>query len=343
MTGRGTNGLLPLENYAEKQKCPENPTKRQYPDLDTANRIAAQRTREAKMHITAYLCDGCGLYHLTSKGAGDKKPLRLPDGTLSTPALEDRRKQEIVVLTPPPELAQPEEEVDPESLPLVLGNKNARMKALVAFLKDKDETTTKEVRDLLGLTRQGCYAYLRELGWTTSMGNSASWVRNDGTERESSNFEVFRSKTDRGLKALDAALTERMTITTQEALELSGLGVDTVRSHLRDLGWTMHLGRKAHWNAPSSLTPEVTPVEVVEEVVEPAPKLVNVTPIQAEKAQAFANAELEASISRHPASQLSPWTDFQSDRVRHIPLGDIIDTLEAAGLEVSLRTRRARS
>lgn len=49
--------------------------------------------------------------------------------------------------------------------------------------------------------------------------------------------------------------------------------------------------------------------------------------------------EVKLATLRHPAG--SAWDDLTGDpRLRHIALGDLIDTLEAVGLELRIQTRR---
>jgi hypothetical protein len=49
---------------------------------------------------------------------------------------------------------------------------------------------------------------------------------------------------------------------------------------------------------------------------------------------------VELAKRRHPSSQDAGWRLMtQMDRIRHMPIGDLIDTLEAVGLELRIQTR----
>lgn len=275
MTGRGTNGLHPLEVYSTRQKCKTHPSKRQFQTSEEATRMAIDRSKAAKMPIVAYACDDCGYFHLTSRPSNDKVVTK-EGGVISTRAIERRTPADVAPLVARLELPDAEnDEVDPETLPLVYGNKGARVKALAAFVEGKDRVTTTELVEEIGVGRQ------------------------------------------------------------------------IISEYMKSLGWKVHAGRFAHWYLPKESQVEVEAVVVepdvpVEEPVveEPRIKLSLVTPEAAEKAQAFADQELKASVRRHPAAQVAGWRPMENlDRLRHIPLGDLLDTLQVAGLEVRIQVR----
>lgn len=134
-------------------------------------------------------------------------------------------------------------------------------------------------------------------------------------------------------KGVVALLEGRTEISSREIKETLGISQNTVMVHMRQLGWKNGTGRSAKWTPkPGTL--------VTEPHLRPVP-----TPLQVEKAQAFAGAErkeLEASVARHPASQLNSWRNLEMDRVRHVPLGDLVDVLSAAGVELRIQTRGER-
>lgn len=248
MTGKGSNGLLVHENLKHQQskrvidrkaelaltKCTAMPTKRQWHDRDEAIREAEARSEAAKMAIYAYKCPACEFYHLTRKFGPD---------------IVTREKVAA--------------EVDTrwEAMPLVLGDKTTRMRALSGWLAEQESPTTADI--------------IAEFNWHST----------------------------------------------------------TVATYMAELGWTCSKGRHAKWTRVELAEAEAKPEE--------APAAV-ITPLAVAKVKVSAQTELEASIARHPASQMNPWASFQMDRVRHIPLGDILDVLDAAGVELSIRTREKR-
>lgn len=132
------------------------------------------------------------------------------------------------------------------------------------------------------------------------------------------NWEVFPAKPGNSAaiqKMLAALLEGRTEIASSEVIQKLELSRPTMRKHMEAAGWKSGSGRTAKW------TPKATTLAAVTPIQEPV------------------NIELEASIARHPASQINPWSEFGMDRVRHIPLGDLIDTLAAAGVELRIQTR----
>jgi hypothetical protein len=156
MTG-GKNGSTPAQNLAqlrrkpvfetvaevEPTKCPSHPTKRMWEDPMDAVREAEVRSIAAKMPIAAYRCDACGNAHLCK--ASSVRP-----GSL---------------------LTRPEPE-----LPLVLGNADAKRKALREFLDGRSSATTDELMALLEVGRKSVGSYMTELDWYNTRGRNARWV-----------------------------------------------------------------------------------------------------------------------------------------------------------------------
>lgn len=154
------------------------------------------------------------------------------------------------------------------------------------------------------------------------------------------NWEVFTAKPanpEAIRKMLGQYLEGRTEVTSAEVCEALGLTQSTVAKYMLERRWFNSKGRHAKWR------PEVTTV-IEEPVEEPQAKvtpLPMVTPLQVIKARQFADEE--ASRSRHPASLDAGWmplADFE--RLRHIPLGDIIDTLAVAGIQIRVQQRSIR-
>lgn len=120
-------------------------------------------------------------------------------------------------------------------------------------------------------------------------------------------------------KMLAAWLGDKERVATAEIIEQFGFGRKTTMVMMRELGWQNGTGRSARWRR-----------------IEPA------VPAASAQVTATGSAQLEAAIARHPASSGIAWRDFLSDPVRHQPLGDILDTLLAAGMEVRIQVRSPR-
>lgn len=244
MTG-GKNGSTPLQNLTqlrrkpvfdepaelEHSKCPSHPTKRMWTSEIDAIREAEVRTIAAKIPIAAYRCNACGDIHLAKRA-------NVQPGSLIERA--------------------PMPEPDP---PVVLGNPEAKRKALREYLESHETATTADLCELLDLGRKSLTAYMAEHPtWYNTRGAAAVWkIRAPKPVDEAvdnppapANFEVFKGKgmTTRNLKALDAAQ------------------------------------------------------------------------------------------SRHPSSKNVGWKPMENlERIRHLPLGDLLDTFAAAGMEVRILVR----
>jgi len=239
----GGNGNTPQENLIhlrskrvhaepatlERSKCPSHPTKRAWPNPLEAIREAEARSEAAKMAIVAYKCDACEQYHLCKRANAH------PGSVVEREALPERE------------------------LSVVLGNKEARIKALAGLLNGRTEVTSAEIEDFLGVGIKTYGPMMRTLKWYNTRGRHARWVPNPTpatVEVRSTgvppNFEVFKGKgmTKRNLHALDD------------------------------------------------------------------------------------------SASRHPAAAQAGWRPMTKlDSIRHMPLGDLIDTLHAAGMEIRIQVR----
>jgi hypothetical protein len=50
---------------------------------------------------------------------------------------------------------------------------------------------------------------------------------------------------------------------------------------------------------------------------------------------------LDAAQSRHPSSQNVGWKPMENlERIRHMPIGDLLDTFAAAGMDVRILVRQ---
>lgn len=139
-------------------------------------------------------------------------------------------------------------------------------------------------------------------------------------------------------KVLAGFLAEHDSATTEELMELLSVGRKAIGGYMHELGWHNTRGRHAKWIRDAG----------------------TVTPEAAAKAQAFADAEAAAvpagfevfkgkgrhlkpvddSMSRHPSAQHVGWMPMENlNPIIHIPLGDVVAVLKAAGLELRLQTR----
>jgi hypothetical protein len=94
---------------------------------------------------------------------------------------------------------------------------------------------------------------------------------------------------------------------------------------MAEVGWRNTLGRHARW-IPENAPDEVTAPQRLHAVDKPVDKPV------------------ELAMRRHPSTQNAGWRPTViPDKIRHVALGDFLDTLEAVGLEFRLMTREKES
>lgn len=111
---------------------------------------------------------------------------------------------------------------------------------------------------------------------------------------------------------------------TNEIVSEFGWHRKTVSDYMVTLGYVAERGRGARW-AKRQQVERVAKLELV-----PAPEEKH-TP----------TPELEAAMRRHPAALAAGWEVIaRDDLVRHISLGDFIDSLAVAGVEVRIQVRR---
>jgi hypothetical protein len=245
MTG-GKNGSTPLQNLTqlrrkpvfevaaelEHSKCPSHPTKRMWTNEIDAIREAEVRSIAAKIPIAAYRCTACGDIHLA-------KRTNVREGSL--------------IERPP---------LPGSELPVVLGNPEAKRKALREYLESHETATTADLCELLDIGRKSLTSYMADHPtWYNTRGAAAVWKQRTPAPVDEpvdnppapANFEVFKGKgqSARNLKALDAAQ------------------------------------------------------------------------------------------SRHPSSQNVGWKPMENlERIRHMPIGDLLDTFAAAGMDVRILVRQ---
>jgi len=180
---RGSNGLAPIVNVSARAKCPDSPTKKKFLTSDEAWTEAHKRSEEAGVDIAPYACAGCGAFHLTRKVNGSDVLTRQDGGKVVTGAQRRKGRNHPVFARPVERVTLPE----PESTePPIPGNRDARLKALRAWLEDGREPTTKEVADTLSgsVARDTVRDLMRSLGYRNTGGRSARWVRKDGSGQE---------------------------------------------------------------------------------------------------------------------------------------------------------------
>ena len=142
--------------------------------------------------------------------------------------------------------------------------------------------------------------------------------------QRANDFEVFvkPGNAEARRKVLSQFLQGQGSVTTEEVIDYLGVGRAVVGKCMTELGWHSTRGRSARWipNAESApIAPLVQPLRAVGSPVD---------------------KPVELAKRRHPSSQDAGWRLMtQMDRIRHMPIGDLIDTLEAVGLELRIQTR----
>jgi Ni/Co efflux regulator RcnB len=166
----GTNGLAPIEQLNERQKCPDAPTKRKYRNQDAAWKAAHEATEKNGVLIAPYACPGCGAYHLTRKVDGSDVLTR-QDGPIVLTGAQRRKMAKHPAAAPvPARVTLPEPET-----PLVAGNRDARRKMLLGWLADNPTPATHEVRAFLNVTGPTVRTDMLAVGWTQE--RRGHWTR----------------------------------------------------------------------------------------------------------------------------------------------------------------------
>lgn len=158
-----TNGLPALDNYRNKQKCPDSPTKKKYATLAAAKEAARESSSRAKMSIDAYACPGCGFYHLTRKVDGSDI-VREDGASLLTASMKRH----------PAGNARVERSDDPELYPP--GNFEAREKRLAEYaVENPGALSVAEVQLFLGVSVDTARETMRKAGFQPKRGPGARW------------------------------------------------------------------------------------------------------------------------------------------------------------------------
>lgn len=166
----GSNGLSPIEVLADRQKCPEAPTKKKYRTTDEAWTAARERREDTGLDIAPYACSGCGYYHLTKKVTGSDTLTRQTVALAVTGA--QRKSNHPVFARVPERVTLPEPETPP-----VPGDRDTRLRAARALVAETPEPTSAEVRDALACSNDTARDVMRLLGYENTKGRNARWVK----------------------------------------------------------------------------------------------------------------------------------------------------------------------
>lgn len=142
------------------------------------------------------------------------------------------------------------------------------------------------------------------------------------------NWEVFKPKPanpDAKRKVLVQFLDGRESVLTSELTELLGLGRAAVGKYMGELGWHNTRGMNARWIRTAEK--KVPALKAVDKPVDKPAVRAKATPIDMAK-------------RRHPSSQEVGWRPMtRLDPIVHMPIGDLLATLRAAGMEVRIQVR----
>uniref|UniRef100_A0AAU7J815 Helix-turn-helix DNA binding domain protein n=2 Tax=unclassified bacterial viruses TaxID=12333 RepID=A0AAU7J815_9VIRU len=163
----GSNGLHPVVNLGQRQKCPKHPSKRKYTDGAEAGRAAQQRSKDTGLPIEAYMCEACGNYHLTRSTGGDSTILT--DGKFSIGEFKSLAPHHPVF-----------SENAADEPPIVPGDHETRVRFARRFLEANPTPTSEELCIALGgCTKTILRRVMTELGYRNTRGRYAHWVKVD--------------------------------------------------------------------------------------------------------------------------------------------------------------------
>lgn len=163
----GSNGLHPVINMQERQKCPLHPSKRKYSLVADAKAAAKKSAQSSGLDIAPYLCEGCGHYHLTKSTGGDT--VQMPDGRFSVGEFKAMAPNHPVFSGNPA-----------EEPPIVPGDHETRVRFARRFLEQNPEPTSEELCMALGgCTKDMLRKVMRDLGYRNTRGRHARWVKDD--------------------------------------------------------------------------------------------------------------------------------------------------------------------
>lgn len=162
----GSNGLHPVVNLKERQKCPAHPSKRKWTSHKEAQEAAVKSSRQSKLTIIAYMCEACGHYHLTRSLGGDS--VTLPGGQFSVGEFKAKAPHHPVFASSPD-----------DDLPLVPGDHETRVKFARRYLEQNPEPTSEEMCEAIGgCTKETLRRVMKELNYRNTRGRFARWVPN---------------------------------------------------------------------------------------------------------------------------------------------------------------------
>lgn len=168
----GSNGFHPVANLSERQRCPLHPTKRKYTDGAEAGREAQKRSKDTKLPIEAYMCEGCGHYHLTKSSKGGNGPL--PDGKFTVGEFRSMAPDHPVFSGNPA-----------DEPPIVPGDHETRLKFARRFLETNPEPTSEQLCQAIGgCTKDTLRRVMKDLGYRNTRGRYAHWVKDDRPDPE---------------------------------------------------------------------------------------------------------------------------------------------------------------
>jgi len=138
-----------------------------------------------------------------------------------------------------------------------------------------------------------------------------------------SGYEIFvPTNTATRRAALKVFLDGKNSVTTEELMGVLNLTRGAVGKYMIERGWRNTLGRSARW--------------VLDQPVEPAPE----PHPHLQAVEKRTETPIDMAKRRHPSSKDVGWRPVMNlDRIRHMAIGDLIETLEAVGLEFRLMTR----
>lgn len=360
MAGKGPSGAvlpdlaMPTVLPTSHEKCPKSPGKRKYYNLVDAESAAAFSAQQYGKPMRAYVCDGCGLYHVTGKITyGDVTSSR-EDGTIVTAGMSTRpawRSSNTLAPTPV-ERADMSEVIAMES-PIVAGNKAAREKLLGEWLKGRESVTVPEVMEQMDASRYVAHSTLHALGWEGAKGQTEWYPSGKAPtpiKKVKPGKSVRGNPTQAALRAsrkrkLAAYLVDHPEVATAEVMQLLGTGKDMAKSLLHELDWVPGHGNGARWSERTDNLVRTKKPERTLHAVESG----DVDRFGRTQEEQTADP-VEAAIERHPArgihepiSSEDLWRPVPSlDALQVKTVSQIVDELAVYGLEIRIQIREKR-
>lgn len=363
MAGKGPSGAtlptlaMPTVLPTSTEKCPKSPGKRKYYNLVEAETAAAYSAQQYHKPMRAYVCDGCGLYHVTGKIAyGDVTSTR-EDGTIVTAGMATRPAWKQNTLAPAPvERADMSEVIAMES-PIMPGNPEARKKLLLEYLEDKDHVSSADIAERLGTSPTIVVKLMRETDWIGMRGAPpyGGWFKPGHPRLErlaegrmatgkKAKATVKSTVPKRGatarrahLRTLRTWLKDRDSVTTSEVMELLGCGNDLAKRLMKEAGWQPGWGVGAKWTPADASTRTSPPADTIATPATPA-----------EQEEETVQDPVDIHTRRHPAGNApAPREDDawravpDNEQLTHLTLEQMREQLKAFGLEVRIQIRGA--